>query len=457
MIEWLEDFFRSIGGFITLMGVLVTVHEYGHFIVARKLGFAVTKFSIGFGKNLWSRKGKDGVEYAIGLIPLGGYVAFVDDVEEGYDKSLLNGMRFNEAAIWQKTCVVAAGPLANFLLAIVLLWGLFMYGVPAIKPYIDVTEQNSPFAKAGLKNGDLILSINGDKTDSQMMMVNKLIEHLGDGQAEIVYQRNNSIRNTVLDIGGALQLDAKTDFYKELGFTFHFPPVKPIIGQIVKGSNVDESGLLVGDLIVAIDGNRINEWQNLLDTVAQLKDGQTIKIEVDRKGVLQTFSVALKADEVGKVMLGVGLDAASVNMEAYEKMVTKERLGVIDAGSAAFGRTADESQRIFKFIGRMFKGDIHINTMAGPVSIANIAGQVLASGLVYFIQLTAIFSINIGLLNLLPIPVLDGGRLVGFGIEKVMGKHQFPDSIKIKVLQLGAILMFTFMAIVVGYDLIRWF
>lgn len=451
MIEWLEAFFRSIGGFIILMGILVTIHEYGHFYVARKLGFAVTKFSVGFGKNIWSRKGKDGIEYAVGMIPLGGYVAFVDDSEE-YNGPL-NGMPFKEGKIWQKTAVVAAGPLANILLAILLLWGLFMYGVPAYKPYVEVTEQSSPFAEAGIKSGDLILSVDGDKVHSFELMMQKMIEYLDDGQAEIVYDRDGSTRQTLLDIGGALQLDAKTNLYKELGVSLYVPPIDPVIGVLVEKGAAFNSGLAVDDLIIAVAGQPIEDWRELLEMTATLKANEPVDVEVVRNSQQMIFTITPQVDEDGRVRFGIGAQ----NTDVYQKMITKERLGPIDAFGEAIVKTVNDGAMIFKFIGRMIKGDYHINTMAGPVSIANIAGQALASGLVFFVQLTALFSINIGLLNLLPIPVLDGGRLVGFGIEKLMGKHQFSDSIKTKVLQLGAAVMFVFMAIVIGYDVVRWF
>ncbi|GAA5098051.1 RIP metalloprotease RseP [Wohlfahrtiimonas larvae] len=450
MIEWLESFFRSIGGFIILMGILVTIHEYGHFWVARKLGFAVTKFSIGFGKNIWSRQGKDGIEYAIGMIPLGGYVAFVDDAKDHTGQ--LNGMPFKQGKIWQKTAVVAAGPLANILLAIVLLWGLFMYGVPAYKPYVEVTQKNAPFAEAGLKSGDLVLSVDGEPVRSFEMMMQKLIEYLDDGQAEIIYNREGSVRRTLIDIGAPLQLDAKTDLYKDLGVALYLPPLPPVIGMIVEGGAAANTDLAVGDLITSVAGKPVSEWRDLLQVVSTLKSTESIDVEVLRNHQVKTIAIQPLADESGQLKLGI-----AVNSEIYKNLITKERLNPVGAFGAAIAKTIDDGAMIFKFIGRMIKGDFHINTMAGPVSIANIAGQALASGLVFFVQLTALFSINIGLLNLLPIPVLDGGRLVGFGIEKLMGKHQFSDSIKIKVLQIGAAMMFIFMAIVIGYDIIRWF
>lgn len=450
MIEWLEIFFRSIGGFIILMGILVTIHEYGHFYVARRLGFAVTKFSIGFGKDIWKRKGKDGIEYAIGILPLGGYVAFVDDAKN--HEGELNGMPFNQGKIWQKTAVVAAGPLANIGLAIVLLWGLFMYGMPAYKPYIEVAGQSSPFAEAGLKSGDLIISIDGDRVSSFEFMMQKMIEHLDDGQLDIVYERNDNVRQTTVDIGGPLQLDAQTNLYKELGINLYLPPLKPVVGAIVNNSGAAHSGLAVEDLILSVAGESVEEWRDLLDVVSKLKANESIDIVVLRNNQREIFSMVPLADEAGDLKLGI-----AVNSEVYKNLITKERLGPIDAFGAALEKTVNDGAMIFKFIGRMIKGDYHINTMAGPVSIANIAGQALASGLVFFIQLTALFSINIGLLNLLPIPVLDGGRLVGFGIEKIMGKHQFSDNIKMRVLQIGAAVMFVFMAVVIGYDVIRWF
>ncbi|MBS7816372.1 RIP metalloprotease RseP [Wohlfahrtiimonas chitiniclastica] len=449
MFEWLETFFRSVGGFIILMGLLVTIHEFGHFYVARKLGFAVSKFSIGFGKNIWSRKGKDGIEYAVGLIPLGGYVAFVDD--DGHTESFSEGMKFKEAPIWKRACVVAAGPLANIVLAIALLWGLFMYGVPAYKPYVEVTAEQ-PFASAGLQNGDLIRTIDGENVESFTDMMQKLIEYLDDGRAEIIYERNGKERYATLDIGESLKLDAKTDLYKELGVNLYLPALKPIVSEVVAGSAAATAGLMKGDDIIEIAGHPTPEWHDVLTVAADLKDGQAVEVIIDRGGKTERKTLMPQADADGRVRLGVMIDAS-----IYKDLVTKDRLGPIDALSAAVHKTVSDGLMVFKFLGRMITGDFHINTMAGPVSIANIAGQALASGLVYFVQLAALFSINIGLLNLLPIPVLDGGRLVGLGIEKIMGKHQFPDSIKVKVLQLGALVMFIFMAVVISYDVAKWF
>ncbi len=449
---------QSVLGFLILMGILVAIHEFGHFYVARKLGFKVLKFSIGFGKNLWSRKGKDGVEYAIGMIPLGGYVAFLDDSIEPVPEDQKQET-FNAKPLWKRACVVAAGPLFNIALAIVLYWGLFMYGVPTYKAVIGTPLENSPMAQAGLKKGDEIISIDGAEVDSIESMFYGFIEYLDDGKATVDYKRGNNVFSTTIDIGEPLKLDAKSQIDKIVGVQAYFPDVKPEIGLVVSGGASESSGIKVGDVVTTINGISISTWDDLLNVVSKISSSAPIPIEIKRgTGALTVVMVSPQkgADNTYKLGLGVAFDKDQL-MREFKSIQIEKKLGVVDALNEAFKKTYSDTVMIFKFLERLVTGYFHINTMAGPISIANIAGQALSSGVVSFVQLIALFSINIGLLNLLPIPVLDGGRLVGFGIEKIMGKHQFSNSIKIAVLKLGAIFVFGFMIVVLTYDVLRWF
>ncbi|GGZ90940.1 RIP metalloprotease RseP [Ignatzschineria ureiclastica] len=454
-------FFNSIFGFLILMGVLVTLHEFGHFYVAKKLGFKVLTFSIGFGKKLWSRTGKDGVEYRIGLIPLGGYVAMLD--ERAHEvKPEEQSLTFNAQPLWKRALVVAAGPGVNLLFAVILLFGLYLYGLPALKAKIDTPPPESTLAIAGFERGDEIVAIEGQsvKTFEEMMM--GFVEHLNDGKATVDVIRDGQLRSLQIDMAEPLYLRAGEYVDTQLGVKPYLPIIPSVVGLVVEGGAASKAGIQKGDQIVAIEATPIESWQQLLGYMHQLGQNQSdneilLNVAVLRDQQILPLTIPLTRDEAG-FRLGVGTGELSPETLAeFETIRTLQQYSPLDALGYALQDTYRNSLLIFKFIKRMFTGEVHINTMAGPVTIAEVAGDRLSAGWIYFIQLMAIFSVNLGILNLLPLPVLDGGRLVGFGIEAVVGRDRIPKKLSLWVMQIGALCLFLFMAFIVLYDITKWF
>lgn len=457
----LSALFNSTFGFLLLMGVLVTIHEFGHFYMARRLGFKVLTFSIGFGKSLWRRVGKDGVEYRIGLIPLGGYVAMLDDRVHKV-KPEERALAFNSKPIWKRAAVIAAGPLINLIFAVIVLTGLYLYGLPAFKAKLDTPPANSAMAVAGFERGDLILSVDGKKTATYEEAIYRLIEYLDDGVADVVVERNGEEITRRIDLGAPLKLNAEQYFDESMGLRLYMPALPAEIGLIVEDGAGAKAGLQRGDKILELAGLKIAAWNDLLATLQRLNDEDADALDLDivvlREGERVTLPLHLVRDGTGAFKLGVGVSELPESvLEELASLQTLQKFGPLKALKMATIETYQNSLMIFKFIGRMIKGQIHLNTMAGPVSIADIAGKTLDAGWVYFIKLLALFSVNLGVLNLLPIPVLDGGRLVGLLIEKVVGKGRIPEKVSLMTLQIGALLLFAFMAVVIFYDLSKWF
>ena len=457
----ISTLFNSVFGFLILMGILVTIHEFGHFYAAKKLGFKVLTFSIGFGKKIWSRKGKDGVEYRIGLIPLGGYVAILDDRVHKVDAQDQD-KTFNAKPIWKRAIVIAAGPLVNLLFAVVLLFGLYLYGVPAFKAKMDTPTPDSVMAIAGFERGDEVIAIEGQsvKTFEEMMM--GFVEYLNDGVADVDVLRNGHLRTIEIRMDEPLRISAKQYVDRMLGVNLYMPIIPPVIATLVEGGVAENAGILIGDEVVSVNGAPVISWQTLLMQMSLLDqtEGNTVTfpLEVRRNGAIKSLMLTSTRGENGRFMLGVGVGEFTPEMIAeFESMQTLQKYPLTEAFSYAVTDAYRNSLMIFKFIGRMITGEIHPNMMVGPVTIADVAGKKLDAGWVYFIQLMALFSVNLGILNLLPIPVLDGGRLVGLGIEAVVGRKRIPAKLSMIVMQIGALFLFLFMAFVIFYDITKWF
>ncbi len=453
-METIYTLLASLAGFLILIGILVTVHEFGHYYVAKRLGFKVLTFSIGFGKSLWQYRGKEGINYRIGLLPLGGYVEVLDErVHEVKEED--RHREFNAQPLWKRFAMVAAGPAANILLAILLYWGIYMAGVSALQPFLGAPEEKTPFAEAGIERGDRLLTIDNTPVYSIHDAVEKLIDHLGDGKAQLLVERNGKERELTLDLGAPLQINAEEDFLGELGFSLYMPKLEPRIDQLVEGALAERLGLKPEDLILKLGAVEIEEQREIAPALAQLREEgkESITLEVLRKDEV----ITLVAPYHGEEQLGVIIAANEQFIEELNALYTLQKYPPWESFKFSLSKTYDGSLMVWRFIYRMIKQEIHINTMAGPVTIANVAGSQLRSGWIDFIELLALFSINIGMLNLLPIPVLDGGRLVGFMIEAVVGRDRIPESLGRMTLSFGLFLLFLFMVTVLYIDLTRWF
>lgn len=473
MIDWFFSLLNSSVGFLLLIGILVTFHEFGHFIVAKKLGIKVVTFSIGFGKTLWSRKGKDGVLYRVALIPLGGYVAMLDERMEGIKEEDLP-YTFNAQPFWKRFSVILAGPGFNIILAFVLLWGLFIYGVPATKPYLGAPPENTIFFEAGFQDYDLVTQVNGREVVTIEDFSLRIIDALnGKGEADVSIVRQQKSETIHIQLEEPLYLTRNDNILRVLGLRLYQPDLSQLtypatVGRVAPESIAERIGLKSGDIIISLAGHSIHSWDELEEGMEMIRQAEAshFTIGVKRREAQVNFTVSLtpkEAENHAELRLGVGFaglafsDLPEVLQEEYLALRIVPRYGVLQSFQKAGEKTLDNSLLIFRFIGRMVTGRVNINNMAGPVTIADIAGETLRQGLTFFIELLALFSINLGVINLLPIPVLDGGRLVGLLVEKIVGRDRISENITNTIMQVGAIFLFLLMGFVVFNDIWQYF
>ena len=405
---------ENAGWFLIAVFILVTFHELGHFSVARLLGVGVSKFSVGFGKTLYSfRSRRSGTEYVLGVLPFGGYVKFIDEREDHVDPRDLP-YAFNRQKLWVRAAVVIAGPGANFILAIFFYWLVFGIGVPGVEPVIGYIEPGSSAEAVGLQRGDRIARINGRKVRSWGEHRYYLLNQVEAGKTltfAIVtptgQNKTVSIESSRLQSGHLNPLILE----KQIGV---LPRLAPIVGTLIAGEVADASGIKLNDRFMTIDGVAINGWRDVVKTISSRPE-QATRVSVLRNGSLKTIVVVPKAIHsldsiVGRI--GVG-PANHVNVVV--------RLGAGEAINRAVEATWLLSKLTVGMIVQMVQGKESTKSIGGPLSIAKYAGASAQYGFTSFLTFLAILSISLGILNLLPIPVLDGGHLVYFIIEAIKG------------------------------------
>lgn len=442
--------------FVVAIGILVAIHEFGHFWVARKTGVKVLRFSIGFGKVLWRRqKSPSATEFTICAIPLGGYVKMVDE-REGEVAAVDLPFAFNRQRLWVRTAIVAAGPLFNLMLAILLLWLVFVVGETGLKPILGSVEAKTLAGEAGFAEGDEILRVGDKPTPTWMVAMDGLMSQAVDGQTDIVVQvksRDDSPQLRVLQVNPA-DTESPEQFYQHLGMKPWSPPIQPIIGQLIPDGAAVEAGLQRGDLIVSADGQAIAEWQQWVDYVKArpeitiqvqlLRDQQTINLQLTPRR-----ESASDGQTVGKI--GAGVD---VPKDLLDSVSVEYRLPPLPALREACAKTWFYSINTLKMIGKMFAGSASVKNLSGPISIAEYAGRSAEMGFSAFLKFLALVSISLGVLNLLPVPVLDGGHLLFYLVEAVKGSP-LPDRVQVLFQQMGMVLLGLLMVLAVFLDLSR--
>ncbi|HET6629118.1 MAG TPA: RIP metalloprotease RseP [Woeseiaceae bacterium] len=407
----------SLLAFILAISLLVAIHEFGHFIVGRWCGMKVLRFSIGFGKPLMTRVfGRDRTEFCISAIPLGGYVKFLDE-REGPVEPADRGRAFNHRPVPARIAVLLAGPLFNFLFAVLAYWALFVNGVPTAKPTVGQVEAGSFAAAAGLEHGDRIVSIGGtEATDWQTALVAMYDEMIGDGRIPMRLEgEDGRVYDTVLDVDGrAASLTEPGVLFTGLGFEPWQPPA--IVGSVEPDSGAAAAGIRAGDRITAIAGNGIADFGDL-QRVVGAHPGETVPVTLRRDGEEQRLRITLGAREIdgertGFMGVGVNIDADQYYMRQF---------GPLAAIGASLARTWQSTTFTVRMLWHMITGDVSIKNISGPISIAQYAGDSAAQGPNALLTFLALVSISLGVLNLLPIPVLDGGQIVYQGVELVKG------------------------------------
>ncbi|MFQ2665629.1 sigma E protease regulator RseP [Aeromonas caviae] len=443
----------NIGAFIVALGLLVAVHEFGHFWVARRCGVKVERFSIGFGKAIWRRLGKDGTEYVLALIPLGGYVKMldgrVDELKPGEE-----AQAFNHKSVWARMAIVAAGPMANFVFALFAFWLMFMIGVPSVKPVVGEVRPASIVAEAGILPGMEIVGVGGEETGDWESVTYALISHLGDDSVQLKLKATN----TSYAVDKTLQLAGwKFDPDKEspigsLGIVPLGGKVLPVVEAVVPSSASEKAGLQIGDRIKGVDGEAITEWAQFVERVQQ-SPAQPLQVTVERGGSEMTLTLTPDGKKVKGQLVGfVGLSPQLVPLpDEYRTLL---QYGPLQALWHGVQKTWSLITLTFDMIGKLIGGIVSLDNLSGPISIAKGAGSSADYGLVYFLGFLALISVNLGIINLFPLPVLDGGHLVYFLIEAITGK---PVSEKIQEVgfRIGAAILMLLMGIALFNDFAR--
>jgi regulator of sigma E protease len=404
--------------FIVAISVLVAVHEFGHYIVGRFCGMKVLRFSIGFGKPVWTKiAGQDRTEYCISAIPLGGYVKFLDE-REGPIEPEDQGRAFNHKPIVSRIAVLLAGPFFNFLFAILAYWILFINGVPTMKPAVGEVVEGTYAAEAGLEFGDRILKVGDrDATDWETALVSMLDEMLGDGRVPLELEGADGwVRETTIDVGDdASRLTEPGMLFDGLGFQPWQPPA--VVGNVTEDGAAFAAGIEEGDRITAIDGESVVTFSDLQQIVRARPDA-AVTIKWMRRNQELSREVTLGSQELDGIrtgLLGVGISTASADYWYVRKYAPFPAIGrAIERSWTSIGFT-------FRMLSRMVTGDVSIKNISGPINIAQYAGNSAAAGFNAFLNFLALVSISLGVLNLLPIPILDGGQIVYQSIEGLKG------------------------------------
>ena len=468
----MSSFFLSVAGFIVAIGILVTVHEFGHFWVARKLGVKVLRFSVGFGKPIISWRGnngpttaksgdaqeqdqsRDNTEYVIAAIPLGGYVKMLDEREGDVPERELH-RAFNRQSLPVRSAIVVAGPLFNLIFAIIAFWGVLVLGEVGLRPLVGEVSADSPAALAGMSPGDEIVSVNREPTPTWTQVLYEFATASVTGN-DIVFEVKDTEGGTwdrVMAgdvIGDFADVD---DPMEELGLKPDFPVFPPVIGKILENEAAAAAGLKTGDRIIAADGQLVDNWQDWVSYI-KASPGRLIKLQVDRHGQLLELDLIPKAAGSQDEPTGRIGAAAQVPEGIWDRYRVHHSMGVLEAIPAAVVKTWDFSLLTLKVMWRIVIGEASLKNLGGPITVADAAGQAVSAGLVQFLKLLAIISVSLGVLNLLPVPVLDGGHLMYFGLEALRGKP-LSERAMLQGQQIGMALLLALMGLVLYQDISR--
>lgn len=443
--------------FIVVLGVLIVVHEFGHYLAARWCGVRVLRFSVGFGRALWRRRlGKDGTEWAIGIFPLGGYVKMLDEREEEVAPDELH-RSFNRQSVGKRSLIVAAGPAANFALAIVLYWAVFMHGSDEMRPILGTPPAASPAAIAGIVNGEQVRSVDGQPVatwnDLRWILLQKAATQERAELEVVNEQREIAIRRLPLQAAGEEGWEG--DAIGRLGIRFFRPNVPPVVGKVMPGGPGEAAGIRSGDTILAVGGTVVPTWH---DFVLQVRDAaeRSLRIELSRNGQIVAVDVVPVAiSERGKRIGRIGVAVAETPDTGREIRIFV-RYDFLAAGTKALAETWDKSVFSLVMLGKMLTGEVSWRNLSGPVTIADYAGQSARLGIDYYLKFMALISISLGVLNLLPIPVLDGGHLMYHALEVVRRRPLSQRAMEISQ-QIGLSILFVVMAFAFFNDMHRLF
>jgi regulator of sigma E protease len=450
--------------FIVAVSLLVTVHEYGHFWVARRLGFKVLRFSVGFGKPLIERTGSDGTVYSLAMLPLGGYVKLLDEREGPVPTAELS-RSFTRKPPWQRILVLLAGPAFNIVFAILVLWGMLWFKgtIEDVRPVVGDVMQDSIAARGGLRSGDEILAVEGHSADDRQIVRRDVVFGLldaisADGVVRLAVRgKDGERRSAVLTVGGSearRKLTEPAALFTGLGFEFWQPPIPAVIGALVPDGPAAQAGVKKGDEIIEIDGKPIADFRDLVAATASTQPGDALTVRVKRGAAEQGMRINVGSfkNPEGKTVGYIGVRPAAPKIPADMLVITE--LTPVTALSAAASEAWDMTLLQARLVWRMMMGQVSLKNLSGPLSIAEFAGDSASDGITPFLSFLVLISLSLGFLNLLPIPILDGGQVVFQLVEWLKGS---PLSERAQAFgqQLGIALLILLMGVALFNDIAR--
>jgi len=424
---------HTVAAFVIALGVLILVHEYGHYLAARLFDVKVLRFSIGFGKPLFVwRRGSDRTEWTLAAIPFGGYVKMLDEREEPVpDEEAARA--FNRQSVARRIVIVAAGPVFNFLFAIAVYCGLYLYGLPEAKPVLAQPPQGTPAAAAGLRAGDTVLAIDGERISTWEEARWRVVQAAVERRAVVleVAKEGGARFAATLDLRALAAQDVEGDASERVGLRLFRPVLEPVIGRIIDASPAAGAGLVPGDRVTRINGKDLRTWTELVELIRAAPD-RTVRLTVERDGVRRTVDIVPEAVTANGQRIGRIGASPFVPPSYSERIFVRKRYGPVDSLVKAVARTWEIATFSLRMLGKMLIGEVSWKHLSGPLTIADFAGQSAQLGWISYVTFLAVISISLGVLNLLPIPLLDGGHLMYFVFEIVKG-----GPISERVMELG--------------------
>ncbi|NIY47966.1 sigma E protease regulator RseP [Cedecea colo] len=444
----------NLAAFIVALGILITVHEFGHFWVARSMGVRVERFSIGFGKALWRRLDSHGTEFVIALIPLGGYVKMLDERVEPVSPELRH-YAFNNKTVSQRAAIIAAGPVANFIFAVFAYWLVFIIGVPAVRPVVGEIVPNSIAASAQIAPGTELKAIDGIETPDWDAVRLALVAKIGDENARVSLAPFGTSQTSekTLDLRNWQFEPDREDPVVSLGIKPRGPQIETVLAEVQPESAANKAGLQAGDRIVKVNGAVIAQWTDFVSLVRD-NPGQSLAVEVERQG--QPLSLTLIPDtKPGKAKAEGFAGVVPKVIPLPDEYKTVRQYGPFVAIAEATGKTWQLMKLTVNMLGKLITGDVKLNNLSGPISIAQGAGMSAEFGLIYYLMFLALISVNLGIINLFPLPVLDGGHLLFLAIEKLKG-GPVSERVQDFSYRIGSILLMMLMGLALFNDFSRF-
>ena len=443
----------NLAAFIIALGVLITVHEFGHFWVARRCGVRVERFSIGFGKALWRRTDKSGTEYVIAMIPLGGYVKMLDERAEPVAPELRH-YAFNNKTVGQRAAIIAAGPIANFLFAIFAYWLVFIIGVPGVRPVIGEITPNSIAAQAQIQPGTELKAVDGIETPDWDAVRLQLVAKIGDEHTTLSVAQfgSNQRQDKTLDLRQWAFEPDKEDPVSSLGMRPRGPQIEPVLSEVQVNSAASKAGLQAGDRIVKVNGQPLTQWMTFVTLVRDNPD-KPLALDIERQGSSLSLTLTPDSKQVnGKAEGFAGVVPKVIPLPDEYKTV--RQYGPFSAILEASDKTWQLMKLTVSMLGKLITGDVKLNNLSGPISIAQGAGMSAEFGIIYYLMFLALISVNLGIINLFPLPVLDGGHLLFLAIEKLKG-GPVSERVQDFSYRIGSILLVLLMGLALFNDFSR--